>query len=369
MRGRVHEPCKNNCRRTLLCGHSCLGMCTKNCLPCREMCGNYCKHRKCEKKRGDPCDPCNERCIWQCQHHKCTKLCSELCDRPRCNEPCTKPLPSCNHPCIGLCGEPCPKKCRECHEDEVTEILFGAEDKKDARFVELEDCGHVFEVEMMDQWMDQTDTSKGGNSVNVQLKCCPKCRVPIRCSSRYGNIVKMILADFKRIKQTISLSEVQGSQEVARMLFAAQQIEQFPSDRGSIKAWLRQETQSAEDLDVIRNQINLLSFLQMLRATMHRQFEEEEVLSETKKDFECKVDELRVHIMALNSQTFSCQQVEELKEEMHRTQLLVDFRLLTTQLEIRGIHLSITDTVEVGLTREALDSERKIGIDIYNAER
>lgn len=171
----------------------------------------------------------------------------------------------------------------------------------------------------------------------------------------------MILADFKRIKQTISLSEVQGSQEVARMLFAAQQIEQFPSDRGSIKAWLRQETQSAEDLDVIRNQINLLSFLQMLRATMHRQFEEEEVLSETKKDFERKVDELRVRIMALNSQTFSCQHVEELKEEMHRTQLLVDFRLLTTQLEIRGIHLSITDTVEVGLTREALDSERKIG--------
>ena len=102
---------------------------------------------------------------------------------------------------------------------------------------------------------------------------------------------------------------------------------------------------------------------------MHRRFEEGNVHSETIIDFERNVDQHRVHIIALNSQTFSCQQVEELKEEMHRTQLLVDFRLLTTQLEIRGIHLSITDTVEVGLTREALDSERKIGIDIYNAKQ
>ncbi|XP_020623865.1 NFX1-type zinc finger-containing protein 1-like [Orbicella faveolata] len=145
LRGRVHLPCKAECGRTLFCGHSCSEPCTKNCPPCKDKCGNYCKHSKCTKKCGEPCDLCNEKCIWRCEHHKCTKLCGELCNRPRCDEPCTKQL-TCGHPCIGLCGEICPKKCRECHKDEVTEIFFGTEDEPDARFVELADCGHVFEV-------------------------------------------------------------------------------------------------------------------------------------------------------------------------------------------------------------------------------
>ncbi|KAJ7333550.1 NFX1-type zinc finger-containing protein 1 [Desmophyllum pertusum] len=38
------------------------------------------------------------------------------------------------------------------------------EDEPDARFVELADCGHVFEVEMMDQWMDQAETTDGGKA-------------------------------------------------------------------------------------------------------------------------------------------------------------------------------------------------------------
>jgi len=33
-----------------------------------------------------------------------------------------------------------------CDHDEVTEVFFGLEDEPDARFVQLEDCKHVFEV-------------------------------------------------------------------------------------------------------------------------------------------------------------------------------------------------------------------------------
>ncbi|KAJ7333529.1 hypothetical protein OS493_017066 [Desmophyllum pertusum] len=36
---------------------------------------------------------------------------------------------------------------------------------------------------------------------------------------------------------------------------------------------------------------------------------------------------------------FSDQELEELNEEMYRTQLLVDFRMLKMQLDIRGIAL------------------------------
>jgi len=39
----------------------------------------------------------------------------------------------CGHQCIGLAQEKCPKLCRVCNKDEVTEIFLGHEDDKDAR--------------------------------------------------------------------------------------------------------------------------------------------------------------------------------------------------------------------------------------------
>ena len=357
--GRVHVSCKNNCDRTLFCGHNCSEQCAKTCPPCKEKCGNYCKHSKCTKRCYDPCDSCSKRCVWQCQHHRCTKSCGELCDRPRCNVPCTKLL-LCQHPCIGLCGEPCPKKCRECHKDEVTEIFFGTEDQPDARFVELADCGHVFEVEMMDHWMDQADTRQDGKPVDVHLKLCPKCRVPIRTSLRYGNIVKKLLTVFEQIKRHISLNEAQRSQEVANLLLAVQQIDQFPSERRYIEMSLGRANHATEQIDVIKNQINFLSFLQTLKANTHRHFEEEDLPRKTEEEFESKVKQLLHRVMALNY-GFSCQELEELNEEMYRTQLFVDFRLLIMQLEIRGIKLGITDTVKFHFIKEVLDSEKKIG--------
>ena len=75
----------------------------------------------------------------------CDKLCWEPCERPPCNEPCQQTLKKCGHPCIGLCGEPCPTKCRICDKDEVEEIFFGTEEEPEARFVLLLDCHHFFE--------------------------------------------------------------------------------------------------------------------------------------------------------------------------------------------------------------------------------
>ena len=332
-RGRVHVPCKAKCDRQL-----------------------FCKHNKCEKNCGDPCDLCNERCAWECPHHKCTKLCGELCDRPRCHEPCTKLLP-CQHPCIGLCGEMCPKKCRECHKDEVTEIYFGTEDEPDARFVELADCGHVFEVEAMDQWMDQAETTSDGKPVDVQFKLCPKCRVPIRTSLRYGNIIKNILADFGRIKQKILLDERSGERdlEVGRLKSRLQEIDQFPKDR--ISMMLNRKNLTDDQINVIENQISFLSFLQTLKVDAGYF---EELPKETKEDLESKVEQLRKRVMEFRVR-FSDQEREELNEEMRRTQLLIDFRMLKIRLDIQGVQLGGSDTAEIFFVREALDSGRVIG--------
>ena len=210
---------------------------------------------------------------------------------------------------------------------------------------------------MMDQRMDQADLTLGGKPVDVQHKLCPKCGVPIRTSLRYGNVVKKILADFENIKGNTSSFEIPRGQEVESLLFALQGIKQFAEDRDSIEVLLGQANHAAEALDVIRNQISLLSFLQTLKANTHRQFEREDLPREMKEKFDRKVEQLRVRVMKLNYQTLNSQQLEELNKEMHRTQLLFDFRLLIMQLEINGVDLSIID----GLMKEELDSERKIG--------
>lgn len=194
--GRIHRACTADCGRTLICGHQCMDQCSR-CPPCNRICQNRCMHSKCQNRCGEPCVPCNEECEWSCNHHKCEKLCCEPCDRPRCNEPCKKKL-KCKHKCIGMCGEKCPSLCRVCDRDVVTEIFFGDEDEPDARFIQLEDCGHVIEVNAMDTYMDAIED---GNE--ILLKGCPRCKTPIRKNLRYGNAIKQTLRNIEQVKRKL----------------------------------------------------------------------------------------------------------------------------------------------------------------------
>ena len=200
-RGRIHEPCRQNCGRTLVCGHPCGISCTRECPPCIRPCESKCVHSECRKSCGQPCVPCMEPCDWQCRHKTCSRMCSEPCDRDRCNAPCEKRLP-CGHPCIGLCGELCPTQCRVCNEEEVKEIFFGDEDEDDARFVQLQDCGHIIEVNALDRWMGEKDTNDQGE-IQIQMKKCPKCKTVIRKNRRYGTIINNILCDIENVKQLV----------------------------------------------------------------------------------------------------------------------------------------------------------------------
>ena len=186
---------------------TCKFPCTPTCPPYMEKCNNYCGHSKCQLKCYERCVPCKERCKWRCEHFKCTRLCGERCNCPPCNEPCKKSL-KCGHPCIGLCGEKCPRKCRICNKDEVSEIFFGNKADEDARFIKLEDCKHLIEATACDTWMAQAvDESKPSE---IQFKTCPKCNTQIRKSLRYGNIIKQTLEDYESIKekQLVNLSIV-----------------------------------------------------------------------------------------------------------------------------------------------------------------
>lgn len=69
------------------------------------------------------------------------------------------------------------------------------------RFVQLQDCGHVFEVSGLDTWM-QTEQSESG-VCGILPKKCPECRKPVIRSLRYGNDVKAKLRQIENVKKHI----------------------------------------------------------------------------------------------------------------------------------------------------------------------
>ena len=191
--GRLHVRCQQKCSRQLVCGHTCGFPCASICPPCVKKCNIFCVHSYCPKKCYEPCDPCMEPCEWQCQHYKCTKPCGQLCNRPPCNAPCDKKL-SCGHECISLCGEKCPDLCRVCNKEEVCEVFFGKEDDEGARFIKLEECGHLIEVTGLDKWIEDSSNVEG----EIKFPLCPKCKTSIRTSLRYCDQVKKIERMWKK---------------------------------------------------------------------------------------------------------------------------------------------------------------------------
>ena len=189
-----HEICQHPCGRLLVCCHRCQAKCSEPCPPCNKKCGRRCPHKKCTQSCSQSCTPCKKPCKWSCPHYTCNNLCGEECDRPRCNAPCPKRLP-CRHPCIGLCGENCPTVCAICHAKKLPPKA--SKTTETTRYLQLFDCNHIVEVDVMDRWM----LRDLGN--DVRLIQCPRCSVAITFSYRYGNQIKEALKNIDDGKDQI----------------------------------------------------------------------------------------------------------------------------------------------------------------------
>uniref|UniRef100_A0A2K6MG87 NFX1-type zinc finger-containing protein 1 n=1 Tax=Rhinopithecus bieti TaxID=61621 RepID=A0A2K6MG87_RHIBE len=346
--GRFHEHCQQPCKRLLICSHKCQEPCTGECPPCQRTCQNRCVHSQCKKKCGELCSPCVEPCVWRCQHYQCTKLCSEPCNRPPCYVPCTKLL-VCGHPCIGLCGEPCPKKCRICHMDEVTQIFFGFEDEPDARFVQLEDCSHIFEVQALDRYMNE----QKDDEVAIRLKVCPICQVPIRKNLRYGTSIKQRLEEIEIIKEKIqgSAGEIATSQDRLKALLERKSLlhQLLPEDFLMIKEKLAQKNLSVKDLGLVENYISFYDHLASLWDSLKKMHVLEQKRVRTRLD--------QVHEwLAKKRLSFTSQELSDLRSEIQRLTYLVN---LLTRYRIAEKKVKDSIAVEVYSVQNILEKTCK----------
>ena len=63
--------------------------------------------------------------------------------------------------------------------------------------------------------MSENDSAE---SQVIQLKTCPRCRKPIRCSLRYGNVIKQQLRDIEKVKKKILVEADSGLSSKKRLL-------------------------------------------------------------------------------------------------------------------------------------------------------
>ena len=222
--------CTVKCTVKLLCGHQCTGNCTQCCQgrmhkacpfqmfplpcghcthePCTSMrfprcdynCEYSCAHHNCTHPCNQSCNPCKQPCSWACKHYKCVKECHNICDRPRCDQPCEHKL-QCRHPCIGICGEHCPRVCRIClnQKRKFQDLYVGtAPTSSDSRYIQLS-CNHLFEVKELDQLLDEQFEES-----TVEPLVCPYCRKQIRFSHRYGNMIKKKKEMLRKLRDTMN---------------------------------------------------------------------------------------------------------------------------------------------------------------------
>ncbi|XP_039653022.1 NFX1-type zinc finger-containing protein 1 isoform X2 [Perca fluviatilis] len=334
--GRFHYPCFHHCDRLLICSHKCREPCTRDCPPCQEPCENCCVHSKCMKPCGQPCAPCIEPCAWQCPHQSCSKLCYEPCDRLPCTQPCAKTL-DCGHPCIGLCGDKCPSKCRICNHDEVTEIFFGTEDEPEALFIQLEDCGHIIEYTAMDQYMgmDDNQLANEGEQVAIKLKECPKCRTPIRKNLRYGSHVNRSLSEIEMVKVKINGRQLdieehrkalQNQWKDNLLLHEMHHQEEYMC----ISNKLESKYLTAKHLWVLENKMDFLIRVAKLKKVQR------ENMSAMHSNRLGKYFEEFEHWLNNWHQKFTDQQVFDLQRELRRITLLTELNTRCHMAEMRG---------------------------------
>ncbi|NXL46082.1 ZNFX1 protein, partial [Podilymbus podiceps] len=333
--GRFHKPCNSPCKRFLVCSHKCQQPCTTECPPCQLECQNHCIHSRCKKKCGESCSPCAEPCEWRCQHYQCTNLCSEPCNRPRCNVPCAKIL-CCGHPCIGLCGEPCPKKCLVCDREELTQIFFGFEEDPDARFVQLEDCGHVFESQGLDHYMDEDDNV-------IKLKVCPICQTPIRKNLRYGTIVKRCLDEIEKVKEKIQgpAQEIESSRQRLQAALTGNAVLQrnLPLKYLMLEDKLKASDLSTKSIGLIENQLNFYKRVADLTHSMTK------IDASERKGLRKRLDEVQGWLDKPRL-SFTGQELADLQSEIQRLTYL-----LSLLARCKGASGMITPALAVEIAR------------------
>jgi len=280
-------------------------------------------------------------------------------------------------------------------------VFFGTEEDEDARFIELLDCGHVFEVTALDYWMD-----KDGETEDIKLKECPKCKTPIRISYRYADIVKEKLADVEMVKERLNEEEEQYQELTAELKRKTRSlVRKYPDVRSRnaspetyyesdseeeeseeetlpnlgtssydiLRSWLQQRKTMVE-LNTIENQIKLLEQIykirekiktDLLRSTFYGVLlpasESQTAVDQMFLQAATEVDEKLNHLEdGLMKFQISSQRLTDIRDEVVCVGLFLKIRVVQCEIKKRSIDVRFDDEEWLGRQRKQLDAGKKL---------
>ena len=279
--------------------------------------------------------------------------------------------------------------CRICHKDEVTRLYFGTERDKNARFIELSDCGHVVEVTAMDYWMDNDSRSN-----DIKLKECPICQTPIRISYRYADIVKEKLADIEKVKARMNQKEKNYQRLTEELKRKASSLERkYPDIRQQRKSssqrkysdeqmfssssydilmgWLQQRKTMAE-LSTIENQMRILIQIYEIRERTKRDLlkntrhgvltppsvsHSDDVFLQAARDTDEALDHLEENLMKFQ---VSYQRLVDIRDELVCVSFSLSIRVIQCKIEERTITVASDQEEWLRTQGRQLDTSQKL---------
>ncbi|XP_014358196.2 NFX1-type zinc finger-containing protein 1 [Papilio machaon] len=362
--GRLHVACSQTCHQTNICGHQCQEPCNQVCPPCSKRCEVRCTHSQCGKLCGELCAPCQEACCRRCSHGACQGRCGEACSRAACDAPCPRAL-SCGHPCRGLCGEPCPDICKVCRPEHFPTGFIGEEYDDDAKFIQLQDCPHVMEVQEMDSLMT-------ADRETIAIRTCPFCRKPIINTNRYKDLVNRTFAlEINPVKERVygtteQIKIKQNELKAALREFTAKNkaiSSDIPIWKKSLSMLIAKCNQNRKrSLLSLEMDFIFLEILDMISDVYDKSLATE--MNESKADLQMHI-EIICQYLITNTQKISQQQQTDIGKEIKRLNYIVQLNKITGHLEYKRVV-----AVNSALVEYAVAAKRIIlGWNVFDEEK
>jgi hypothetical protein len=217
-------------------------------------------------------------------------------------------------------------------------IIFGNEHKKCARFVELEDCGHIIEVTGLDQWMK----SNHNKSTLIQLKKCPKCSVEIRQTPRYGNIIKETLNHIEEVKSEIELALDIDIEHAKNTLHKdADIVCRFDEVTRKLLHSQIEKIKSYYQLKFMETLNEFLNTLMIIRRNFKLRCRVVDLAKESNfiQGLEVEVNQVIAYLLK-SSDCFSGQELNDITQEIERLQIYQNLCIIEKRVKLNESELS-----------------------------
>ncbi|XP_038052094.1 NFX1-type zinc finger-containing protein 1-like [Patiria miniata] len=216
--GKQHAGCGQSCKRQLLCGHTCRDICGKVCPPdCRSCTRDavWQRHLSLRVAQGLETYPCTQNIRnRQLKSNACILHCTRRCKHGK-------------HPCIGVCGEPCPPFCIICTRRATIDAMPNKNIRPKDTFIYLPDCEHMCETRTLDRMVASIQSPLKNGFFEIRSLLCPKCKDPILNCPRYKETLDIIKKSIEAAKekhnpnrQTVSGLSRHCAKYVSSMSFA-----------------------------------------------------------------------------------------------------------------------------------------------------